>query len=366
MSHAPHIIIIGAGLIGLSTAGALAEKGARVTVIERGTSPMGGASYANSGMVHLSQASPWLSVIAGPQLDPEAGTAVLDLARRSASLIAANAKRFDLPMTKRSAGCLQIFRNTDSWKWAQEHYDHLGVTYRRQPAGGVLGDRPALMFPDDRSGDAHAYGMALAASLSDRGVQIQTGKAAELLMEGACVRGVVVDGREIKADHIILAAGAQSGVLAKTANVDLPIKPVAGYSLTYLLPDGLNLPAVPVMDGQTRSCLTVFGNRVRLSGTVKADSADDLIAIWDDLIPGLSARLGAPITAPWRGERPMSLTGKPLIGRTAVPGLWINAGHAHMGWTLCAGSGALCADMVMDGAADARFSVPSLTPAMVS
>ena len=366
MKKTPHIIIIGAGLIGLSTADALLEKGAQVTLIERGAVPMGGASFANSGMVHISQARPWLSVMAGPHLDEDAGAAVLDLARRSAPLIAAKAESLGLSMNQRADGCMQIFRDLESWKWAQENYDQLGIAYRRQPAGGLLGDRPALVFANDRSGDAHAYGMALAADITQRGAKIITGHDAALLSEDGRVTGVTVDGAAVKANHIILAAGIGSAILAKSVGVNVPMKSVAGYSLTFLLPESFNAPKLPVMDALSRSCLTVFGNRLRLSGTVDADGPEALIAIWEDLIPGLSDQLKQPVMPPWRGERPVSLTGKPFIGRTSVPGLWVNTGHAHMGWTLCAGSGVLCADMVMDGASDTRFSVPEAATVKLS
>lgn len=366
MNTAPHIIIVGAGLIGLSTADALLDKGARVTLIERGETSMGGASFANSGMVHLSQAGPWLSLIAGRHLDPHAGQAVLDLAKRSAPLIGEKAESLGLPMTQRPAGCMQIFRDIDSWKWAQEGYDLLGITYQRQPAGGVLGDRPALMFADDRSGDAHVYGMALAADITQRGARIITGHKADLIMVGGRVTGVNVNSTPMLANHIILAAGHSSLELAQTVGVNLPMKAVAGYSLTFHLPDDFDAPKVPIMHAQSRSCLTVFGRRLRLSGTVNEDSAEALMAIWNDLIPGLSDQLKGPIVPPWRGQRPVSLTGKPFIGRTSAPGLWVNTGHAHMGWTLCAGSGALCAEMIMDGTSDMRFSVPDAEAGTVS
>lgn len=330
---------------------------------------MGGASFSNSGMVHLSQARPWVSVIGSDYLADDAAQSVLALAKFSAPLIAAKSKSMGLPsnvsVNARTSGCLQLFADVQSWNAAQARYDSLGIDYRRQPAGGVLGDRPALLFPDDSSGDACDYGLALSKQLTKAGVDIITGHAAKIRRHQGRVIGVSVAGRDIGADHVVLAAGAQSVSVAAQVGLDLPIKAVGGYALTFLKPDTLSLPDIPVMDFATRSCLTVFGNQVRLSGTVGQESADCLIEIWDDLIPGLRAALGAPITPPWRGERPASLTGKPLIGRTGLPGLWVNAGHAHMGWTLCAGAGAVMADMILDGSeafagAGSMFSVPAL------
>ena len=365
MKDAPHIIIIGGGLIGLSTADALSLGGAKVTVIEARDRVMGGASFSNSGMVHLSQAHPWVSVIGVNGLADNAAQSVLALAQYSAPLIMTKSKAMGLSMNHRAPGCLQIFPDVQSWTAAQDRYDGLGINYRRQPAGGVLGDKPALLFPDDTSGNAFDYGLALSKRLLKAGVAIMTGQGATLRLEKGRVIGVSIGDTHIDADHVILAAGADSAAVAAQAKLHLPIKAVAGYALTFLKADNLGLPDIPVMDFATRSCLTVFGNKVRLSGTVDQDSADCLLTIWDDLIPGLRDALGAPITPPWRGERPASLTGKPLIGRTGVPGLWVNTGHAHMGWTLCAGAGAVMADMILGGSecftgSHTMFSVPAL------
>lgn len=364
MEKKPHILVIGGGLIGLSSADSLHAAGAKVTVIEGRDRVMGGASFANSGMVHLSQAQPWLSVIGGDHIAPDAAQSVLSLAQSSAPLIAARADALGLPMNRRAAGCIQMFRDTQSWSAAQSRYDALGIEYRRGPVagfgGGALGEKPALFFDADRSGDACAYGRALAKDLLAKGVKIMTGRDAALVLEAGRVVGVSLGKETLRADNIVLCAGIQSAGIAAAAGLRLPIIPVAGYGLTFIKPDGIDLPAAPVMDYATRSCLTLFGHKLHLSGTVGQESADVLLDIWDGLIPDLRAAIGSPITPPWRGERPCSLTGKPLIGRSTLPGLWVNTGHAHMGWTLCAGAGALLCDMMLGGHVEARFPVTTV------
>lgn len=352
MTDGPKIVIIGGGLIGLSSADSLAAKGARVTIIERESAPMHGASFSNSGMVHPSQATPWTVV---PD-SMAAAKAVLDLARRSAPLIAAKARALSLPMTERPQGCLQMFRDRQSWEAAQARYEALGVHYRRQPIGGVLGDRPALFFPNDFSGNAFDYGTALSRDLRTRGVTFMTDNSAALIIDQGRVTGARVGTNTLTADHIVLTAGAQTGPLAASAGLRLPIESRAGFAVSYKKPDTLALPPVPVMDMASRSALTVFEDTLRLSGTMGEASEAALLATWAGLIPDLQQHLGEPTAPVWRGDRPMSLNGKPLIGRTSVPGLWVNAGHGPMGWTLCAGSGALLADMMIDGASDSRFS----------
>ena len=360
MTSRPHIIVIGGGLIGLSSAQFLLLKGANVTVVERQTMAMRGASYANSAMLHLSQATPWVSVIGKDYLEANASKHVLWLARQSKPLIDKNAQRLSLNMRQRSSGCLQVFTDIENWKTAQTQYDNLGVEYKRQPAGGILGDMPSLFFPNDHSGDAFEYGQALALDIEKKGVSFKTGRAAELRYENGRVKGVDFGAEYFDADHVVLACGAASQSLAKTVGLSLPLKAIQGYSLDYKLPSELELPRIPIMHAESRSCLTVFENKFRLSGTVGRSDSEYLIQTWSKLMPSLKPHLVNSLSPEWKGQRPGSLMGRPLIGRSAVPGLWVNTGHAHMGWTLCAGAGQLLAEMIVDGKTDGRFAVTSL------
>lgn len=350
-------VIIGAGLIGLSAADSLLNRGLSVCVSDIKAAPMGGASYCNSGMIHPSQAAPWAQLGLSPEMRLSVGADVLSLARRSADLITARAKALGLAQTQRASGCLQIFDTQTAWKAAYAHCDALGIAYQRRPAGVLFSDRPALFFPGDHSGNAHDYGMALAADIAARGADILSGEGAAPWLEGGRVVGARLGSRDIRARYTVLAAGMQSQRLAARAGLTLPIKRAAGWAVNYAKPKDIELPDYPVMDAGHCSALSVFGDTLRLSGTLGEANADKLIQIWTDIAPALMAELGTPLTEPWTGDRPVSLTGKPFIGRSALPGLWVNTGHGHMGWTLCAGSGELLADMIVDGVSDERFPV---------
>ena len=360
MNKVPHILIIGGGLIGLSTAYALRSRGCKVSVMEAHDKVMQGASFSNSAMIHLSQAMPWVSVIGGEHIDPLSARHVLALAQRSKPLIAEISERLNVNITEREVGCLQVFSTTAHWKAAQAKYDELDIAYKRQPAGGVLADMPALYFPDDHSGDALLYGQALARDLDKQGAEIITGKSVELYQQNGRVKGVRLGQDIVKADHIVLTAGAGSASIAKTVGLSLPLMPITGFALDYALPDDVRLPNIPVMHAESRSCLTVFENRFRLSGTVGQNDAEGLREIWAGIIPALERYLDTSIAPEWKAQRPGSLLGRPLIGRSSVPGLWLNTGHAHMGWTLCAGAAALMADMIVDGQTDGRFAVTTI------
>ena len=352
------VVIIGAGLIGLSTADSLLTKGLSVCVTDIQNRPMQGTSFCNSGMIHPSQSAPWTRLGLDAALRLKAGADVLSLAKRSAQLISGKAQALGLAQTRRAAGCLQIFRSHEDWEAASARCEALGISYSRRPAGQLFGDKAALFFEGDSSGNAYEYGQALAVSIAERGADILTGQGAAPWTIDGRVIGVRLGSRDIRARHTVLAAGMQSQRLASRAGLALPMKRAAGWAVNYQKPKGLELPDYPVMESRQCSALTIFEDTLRLSGTISEPTEDKLIQTWTSLAPELMAALGQPLSQPWTAERPVSLTGKPFIGRSALPGLWINTAHGHMGWTLCAGSGDLLADMIAEGRVDERFSVP--------
>jgi D-amino-acid dehydrogenase len=355
------VVIIGAGLIGLSCADSLLTRGLSVCVTDIKSAPMEGVSFCNSGMLHPSQAAPWAQLGFGEAQRVVVGADVLSLAARSVELITTRAKELGLAQTDRAQGCLQIFPDNDSWTAAAQRCDALSIDYQRRPAGALFGDKPALFYPSDRSGNAYDYGVALAADIASRGADTVTEQGAAPWIEEGRVIGVRLGNRDIRARHTVLAAGPQSERLAARAGVSLPMKRAAGWAVNYKKPKGLDLPDYPVMEAGHCSALSIFGDTLRLSGSIGENSAEPLIRTWTALAPQLIAAIEDPIAEPWSAIRPVSVSGKPYIGRSALPGLWVNTGHGHMGWTLCAGSGELLAEMIVDGRSDVRFSVPSLS-----
>lgn len=359
MTHSPHIIILGAGLIGLSSADALLRRGARVTVIERESAVMRGASFANSGMIHPSQACNW----AGSANDLAVDAAVQDLALRSMALLRERMSALGLTeMASRPPGCFQIFETAADVDQALARLQARDIAAERLDASAQTFGRPALFFASDRSGDARQYGEALARSVVARGGELHVGaKAPEILIDAEGQATLHVGTQHWTPDALIVACGAQSADVLSPIGITLPVAPVRGWAADYVLPDGISVPDVPVMDAPSRSALTRFADRLRLSGTWGEDSIAPLLARWTEIAPALMAAVGDPRQV-WSGLRPVSALGRPFIGRpnigqTAAPNLWVNAGHGHMGWTLCAGSGALLSDMIFDGRTDDRFAI---------
>lgn len=365
MDDYPHILIIGAGLIGLSIADSLLRRQIKATVIERHSEPGLGTSFSNSGMIHPSQSMPWIIDGVTDHLTAaerqESAAAVLDLAHRSTPLTRLRMRELGLQDAHRAPGVLQIFDNTKTRSRIHARYIDLGVATAIRN-GGPFSKKPNLFLPDDRSGNAHIYCQALAKDIAKRGGEIVT-DAVDLTLsrKNGRVRSVQYlrhgEKRDRFGDHVVLAAGPQSAEIGRQVGLDLPVMSVNGYALNFNRPH-IELPSVPVMHYDSHSALTVFENHVRISGGHDLTDPEDLWLKWQDVAPRLVKALGAPTSA-WTGQRPMSRTGKPFIGRTGVPNLWVNTGHGHMGWTLCAGSGELMADMILDGKSDSRFALPA-------
>ncbi|MEL6687966.1 MAG: FAD-dependent oxidoreductase [Pseudomonadota bacterium] len=349
-----HIAILGAGLIGLSTADTLLRRGQRVTLIETGARPMEGASFANSGMIHPSQAYSWVS----DYNNPCANAAVRELALRSRDLLHERMSALGLDAMRANApGCFQLFERESDARAVRDCMTTQGMVVQVVSLGDLPVDKPALYYEDDRWGDARAYGEALLASLQARGAEIKAG--CDVVLERAEDDQVhlFVDEDRFRTDQIIVAAGVGSVSLLESLALSLPIRPLRGWAVDFSRPEHVALPDVPLMDSASRSALTPFADRIRLSGTMGEDTPEALIKRWSDLMPALDLQQKS-FDLVWSGERPVSELGRPIIDKTPLADLWVNAGHGHMGWTLCAGSAEYLAKLMLDGATSASFAYP--------
>ena len=358
VSDPSDIIVIGAGLIGLCTADALATRGASVKVIDARPGPCEGTSFSNSGMIHPSQAMSWDPVSRqSPDLArarQDAASVTARLAERSKTLLLQKMKSLGLP--PRAPGCVQLYADIDAARAAQADFNEIGIAANVLMDPVITFGMAACQFPEDSSGDARAFGCALAADLETRGVSFSY-NAKDLDVRRSDGRFFIRTSQGFfDAEHLVIAAGIQSVECLARLDIRLQLNGVSGAAADFDLPqDQDDLPVCPVMDTQSRSALTVFSDRVRISGGWGLDDPASLLERWRDIAPGLMLRLGQPRST-WSGQRPMSPVGRPYISGTSVPKLWVNTGHGHMGWTLCAGSGDLLASMIIDGHIDRRFA----------
>jgi len=351
----PHIVILGAGLIGLCTADHLAAKGATVTVIDARQGPCEGTSFSNSGMIHPSQACSWAKDEAHANVDDSAARVTAELGKRSAALLKTQMRELGLP--ERPAGCVQIYPGIDAALAAQAGFNTIGIHADILIDPVESFDRPACAFPDDLSGNAKDFGCALAADLTLRGVTCLYGRnnfAVRKLDDGTFK--IMAGDARLNCDQLVVAAGIKTPDVLKTLGVRMTLDSVSGVAVNFALPEGRkDLPTRPVMDAASRTALTMFEDHIRISGGWNVSEPQDILKRWAEIAPAIMARLGEPLSN-WTGQRPVSPVGRPYISSTSIPNLWVNTGHGHMGWTLCAGSGELLAGMMLDGVEDDRFS----------
>lgn len=371
-SHATsqHVVVVGAGLLGLAAAAQLARRGHRVTVLERAI-PGAEASTAAAGIL-------------GPQLEHDDDGPTLDLGvcGREATLrlvdeltreLASEAmKEQDSDVGLVKNGALKVAFTDDeahalgkrvAWQQAKGlRVDVINAATARAlvPA---LGDGvvSAAVFPDDHCLDPRAYGRALHALVVKRGVTLKTGVPLTRLLErnGRVVGAILDDGARIEGDLVLVCAGAWStrvpGVSALAGLDDDDVHPVRGQILELAsgtdgavgdatldrVVYGAGGYAVPRRDGRVVCGSTT--EHVGFDKSVTAAGVEQLLSRVLRLLPKLGART---ILSTWAGLRPSTRDGLPLIGETRAPGLWLSTGHYRNGVLLAAVSAEIIGSLI--------------------
>lgn len=402
-------LIIGAGLIGMTTAYALSAAGEEVIVLERRDGPGEETSRANGSLLHPSLVEPWNTPGIAQVLLRDMGrenAAVLlrarplpsligwglrflresserrhyrntlrnlHLARLSVRSMAALREDTGIRYHHQPRGSLTVYREAATYGAALRRYERLAAygleTTALDPDALValdgalapVADRlhGGVFAPIDECGDPHAFCVALHHCLARRGVEFRFGHTvARIAVSGDRARGVeLAGGRTVRADRVVLAGGSWSVPLARRCGLRLPVRPVKGYSLT--LPRGTSgtAPVMPVTDTSLHLAVVPVGEeRIRVAGTAEFAGFDSSVRpartayLWrmlQDLYPRFAEASAGCQRNGWAGLRPMCPDGVPLIGATSIDGLFLNTGHGQLGWTLAAGSGRLLADLVL-------------------
>jgi D-amino-acid dehydrogenase len=396
-------IVMGGGVIGVTTAYYLAKAGAQVTVLERRPEAGQETSFANAGLIAPGHANAWASPRAPLTLlkslwredtalrfrfsaDPRLWAWGLRfLANCTAARNRVNTlRKFRLCLYAREAlialrretgidyqactqGALYLYREAAHLRTGVATMQRLaehGLTYEAvdrdrcvelEPAFAPVKDRiaGAIHCPLDESGDCHLFTRNLAALCAGMGVDFRYGvPVAGLRTAGDRITAVLTDRGEVAADAYVLALASYSPEVARSVGLRLPIYPVKGYSLTVPV-GGRNLaPTLPGVDEHYLVAFARLGDRLRLTATAEFAGYDT----------GFTARDFAPMLRlarelfPDGGDydrpdyfaclRPMTPDGPPILGRARHRNLYLNTGHGHIGWTMACGSGRITADLV--------------------
>lgn len=419
------VIVLGAGVVGTTTAYYLARAGAEVVVLERQSGPAQETSFANAGQVSPGYSTPWaapgiplkalkwlfqqhapLSIRPDGSLFQWRWMAAM-LQNCTAQRYAINKERMvrvaeysraclqqlradtGIQYEQRTQGTLQLFRTQAQVDAVQRDVAVLqecGVPYALldrdqlatvEPALAQARERLAggLHLPNDETGDCHLFTQNLAAIARGLGVDFRFNQAVDgLTRAGGQITGVRVGGQVLSADRYVLALGSYSRHFLAPLGLDLPVYPVKGYSLTVPLVDPARAPQSTVLDETFKVAVTRFDNRIRVGGMAELAGFDlrlhprrraTLEHVVSDLFPGGDL----PQAEFWTGLRPMTPDGTPILGATAHANLFLNTGHGTLGWTMACGSGKLVADLALgrtpeictDGLALQRYLAPART-----
>ncbi len=397
------VIVLGAGVIGITTAYQLASAGVEVTVLDRQPGPALETSYANAGQVSPGYSTPWAAPgipfkalkwmfqrDAPLAIRPDGSLWQLRwmyamLRNCNASRYARNKQRMmrlaeysrdclrelrqqvGLQYEQRSGGTLQVFRSRAQFEAAQRDIEVLrecGVDHQLLGADELAAVEPALAqardrlvgglrLPNDETGDCRLFTSELEARARQLGVALRYRTTVDALQrDGRRVTGVLAGGELLRADACVVACGSYSRELLLPLGVDLPLYPVKGYSLTVPVVDPALAPRSTVLDETYKIALTAFDRRIRVGGMAELAGFDlrldprrrrTLEKVTRQLFPG--GDLGAAEF--WTGLRPMTPDGTPLLGPTSHAGLWLNTGHGTLGWTMACGSARVLTDQLL-------------------
>jgi D-amino-acid dehydrogenase len=412
------IAVLGAGVVGVTSAWYLARAGHEVTLIDRQPEPGRETSFANGGQISAGHAEPWAKpsvipkvlrwlgredapLLFRPRADARQWLWGLRFARECLPGRFERNTRLLAGLAGYSRGCLAALRDEAQLSYhrvdkgilhfcdTQADFDalaqhatamrRLGMRREVKSAAECLALEPALRgsqvriaggvhTPEDESGDAHEFTLQLASRLGALGVRIRMDTVASgLALEGGRVQAVTTAAGRIPVEAVVVALGSYSPLFLAPYGISIPVYPLKGYSVTVTIPPASAdaAPTVSLTDESHKLVISRFGDRLRCAGTAELTGYDTsintarceaIVRRLRQLFPGLAA-MRSP--AYWAGLRPATPNNVPIIGRARFPNLFLNTGHGTLGWTLAAGSARALADLVSGRRPDVAFEFRS-------
>jgi D-amino-acid dehydrogenase len=399
------VLVLGAGVVGVTSAWYLAQAGHEVTVLDRQAQAGMETSFANGGQISASHAEPWAKPSVVPKIlrwlgredapllfRPRADWAqwtwglrfllecmpgrferncrqLAELGAYSRDALRALRESTGIVYDRLARGILHFAtdaRDFEVLARSAEAMRALGIHREVKSAPECLALEPALKdsedpvaggvyTPSDESGDACRFTQELARLAEARGVVFRFNSPLEAIEKaGGEVTGVRVADQTLKADAYVVCLGSYSPLLLRSLGIRIPVYPLKGYSVTLPLSpaDASAAPSVSLTDEAHKIVISRLGNRLRAAGTAELAGYDATVnpvrcaAIArrvHQLFPGLGVFTHYDR---WTGLRPATPNNVPIIGRTRLHRLFLNTGHGTLGWTLACGSGKALADLV--------------------
>ena len=412
------VIVLGAGLLGVTSAYFLRQQGYEVTVVDRQASAAAETSFANGGQISVSHAEPWanpgapLKVLKwlgkedapllfrlradarqwrwGLQFLRECTPArtrhnieqIVRLGTYSRNTLQQLRRDRDIAYDQRTQGILHFYTSQQEFDAAEApaaQMRELGCDRRVISADEAVKIEPALAHirpqlagatytSEDESGDANRFARELVKRCEQDGVQFLMSHTVTALRTAGGeidhVEATDSEGRfqRLRADAYVLAMGSLSPLLAKPLGIELPIYPAKGYSVTMPVKDASMAHQVSLTDDEYKLVFSRLGDRLRIAGTAELNGYDrDLNRVRCEAIVRRVEELfpgagDAERAQFWTGLRPATPSNVPIIGRSKVGKLFLNTGHGTLGWTHACGSGKSIARIVAGLAPEVDFA----------
>ena len=404
------VLILGSGVIGVTSAWYLAKSGHDVTVVDRQSIVANETSFANAGQISPGYSAPWAAPgipvkamkwlmqelaplkISIKDLDTETlvwmtkmiancntkdyhinKARMMRVAEYSRDCLKELRKEINIEYNHRTQGTLQVFRTEAQVKSSKKDIEVLkecGVEHKILTAEDCLGYEPALHhtinkivggihLPNDETGDCHMFVTELAKACEGLGVKfVMDTNIEKINKQGNKIVSVSTDKGEMTADTYLMALGSFSTHMLANIGIRVPVYPIKGYSLTIPIQDYASAPESTIMDETYKVAITRLGDRIRVGGTAEISSYNlellekrrkNIEFSIADLFPYATDLTKAEF---WTGLRAMTPDGTPILGKTNIDNLFLNTGHGTLGWTMSLGSAKFVSDVINDKATD--------------
>ena len=402
-----NVLVIGGGVVGVTTAYYLSQQGINVTVLEaQEKNGDFGATAGNAGLLAPSEAFAWasptaLKTVIKSLLNPQLGiqyqlhmdpalwrwTASFLSQCRSSNWVKNSDSRFrlaqyaidmlaDLRLTTNlnfdasDQGIAYASRSSSNLQKLSRHFNFLedrGLKLELLDQDGLREKLPllqanskkyagAVFSPNCKTGDSAKFSLELGKWCAENtNCRFVWGAAVEtFLQENNKISSILTSKGEFKADAYVLAAGAYSTILAKQLNIKLPIYPIKGFSITAPLINTKMKPMSGFDDTDKLVALSIFGDRLRISSSAVFDGFNTshqpqdfqgILGLAKEIFPDVANYSAAKC---WAGLRPMTPSSLPILGLSPMQNLYLNVGHGNLGWTMACGTGKIVADLIVN------------------